>query len=179
MIGFKIEAVKKTFFDPRKILAAAEKARYRALSKQGAFVRRRFKGLIRNKKKSSAPGQPPSGHPAKGQSEGMLEKFCFFGYDQNKKSMFVGPAILNGIGFDKDGRPTRGTVPQVLNEGGEISILEVFRNGVWVRAKRKRRQDEGLKQRFRRVRIEARPAIGPALEAEKAKFPELFRNAIK
>ena len=73
----------------------------------------------------------------------------------------------------------RGTVPGVLEHGGAITILEVFKHGSWQRADlRSRRRLGNLPTRYRTARIAARPYMGPALAAEAPKFPELWKNSL-
>lgn len=88
--------------DRRKLAQAAARANKRALTKVGAFVRRRARSSIRKRKRISRPGQPPSGHT------GKLRKLILFGYDPAGPSVVIGP------------RPTRSgsDAPQALEHGG-------------------------------------------------------------
>jgi hypothetical protein len=160
------------FFDKPAILNSVDAGTRQFLSKFGAFVRTRARSSIRTRKTPSEPGTPPSSH------EGTLKKYIYFGYDQNVRSVVIGPEKTNQVFFNGDGRPVTGTVPEVLERGGEIRILEVFKYGRWQRADlRSRRSIAGLKTRLRTVKIEARPYMGPAFEAEKNNLPSLMENA--
>lgn len=171
--GRGLGALKKAFFDRQKVLDATDRASRRVMSKAGAFVRTRARASIRTRKKASEPGQPPTNRT------GILKRFIFFAYDQNAGGVVVGPAKTNQVFFGRDGRPTRGTVPQVLEYGGSITILEVFKWGKWRRADlRSRRRLGGLPTRYRTVKIAARPYMHPALEKERGKFAAMFKNAV-
>lgn len=90
MIGLTIEQAKQGFFDRAAVLARMDKATLRALSKFGAFVRRRAKSSIRKRKRISDPGQPPSSHV------GYVKDFLFFVAEPQLKNVVIGPAKLNG-----------------------------------------------------------------------------------
>ncbi len=174
MIGFRIDAAKSMFFDRQTVLDPFEKARLRVLSKAGAFIRQRFRSIVRPGKGASQPGQPPKSH------QGDLRKYCYFGFDKVTKSVVVGPAQTNKVYFDGDGKPLTGPATEVLDKGGTIQILEFFKAGEWRRVNlSRRRRAAGFQTRLRRVAIQARPAIVPAMENELPKFPELWRNAIQ
>ena len=99
---------KDYFFDSAKVIKRTDRATRRALSKFGAFVRRTSKQSIRKRKKTSAPGKPPSSHT------GLLKKFIFFGYDARNKSVVIGPERLS--------QNKRGDAPSVLEYGGSIKV---------------------------------------------------------
>src|SRR4051812_25246821 len=85
--------IKSMFFDRGKVLAAADAATRRVLSKFGAFVRQRARSSIRSRKKVSAPGGPPSSHV------GTLKQSILFGYDAARKSVVIGPVAFRGSGM--------------------------------------------------------------------------------
>lgn len=87
-VGIKL--VKAGFFDPAKILAAADKTHAQAQTKFGAFVRRRMKSSIRYRKAPAAAGQPPSAHRARG-GKSPLRELIFFSRDQTTNSVVIGP----------------------------------------------------------------------------------------
>lgn len=74
-----------SFFDSSKVTRAVKSGIRAALSKAGAFVRTAARSLIRNRKRASEPGQPPSGHV------GTLKRLIFFGYEHATESVVVGP----------------------------------------------------------------------------------------
>jgi len=82
---------------------------------------------------------------------GLLRRFILFGYDRGSDSVVVGP-----VGF------RRSTAPSVLEFGGQTTVT------------RRRRG----KRTERRVRIAPRPYMNPALEKERPKLPELWRNSV-
>ncbi|MDH4201410.1 MAG: hypothetical protein OEV87_00760 [Phycisphaerae bacterium] len=105
MAGFKL---KYLFFDSPKVVRAVDKSTRKVLSKFGAFVRRTAKQSIRKRKKTSAPGTPPSSHT------GLLKRFIFFGYDPQKRSVVIGPTRLT--------ENNRGEAPSILEYGGRTTV---------------------------------------------------------
>ncbi|MCC6910078.1 MAG: hypothetical protein IT430_19255 [Phycisphaerales bacterium] len=83
---------------------------------------------------------------------GLLRRFILFGYDKQSDSVVIGP-----VGFRAS------TAPRVLERGGTTTVT------------RRRRG----KRTERRVRIAARPYMQPALEKERPKLPELWRNSVR
>ena len=136
------------FFDTDRVKKSADAATRKALSQAGAFIRTTAKHSIRQRKKPSAPGQPPSSH------SGLLRRFIFFGYDEARKTVVVGPMRLN---------QKIGAAPEALEHGGESVVVEGLRG----------------KRRKRKVRVRARPFMGPAMEQEIPKFPGLWANSVK
>jgi len=165
----------KWFFDRPKVRRAVDRARRQSLSKAGAYIRTRARTSIRRRKGVSAPGSPPHSH------EGTLRRLIFFGYDPAAGSVVVGPAATNQVFFNRHRQPVRGTVPEVLEYGGEITILEVEKwPGFWTRADlRSRRRLAGKRTRCRRVRVAARPYMWPAFEAERNNIPRHWRNSVR
>lgn len=84
---------------------------------------------------------------------GLLKKFLFFGFDPSTRSVVIGPAKLN----------TGSDAPEVLEHGGSTTVFS-RRNG---------------KRITKRVRIERRPYMQPALEKEKSKLGPLWLNSVK
>ncbi len=141
--------VTKLFFDSPAVIRAMDRATRKALSKVGAFVRRSARSSIRKRKKVSRPGQPPSSHV------GLLRKFLFFAYEPQRQSVVIGPAKLGGVEGDD--------VPHILEHGGTTTITR-FRRGKIVR---------------KRVKIAARPTMGPALEANLEHIPKQWRGRVR
>jgi hypothetical protein len=166
------------FFDKPAVTKSVDRARITRLSKFGAFVRTRARSSIRKRKKVSAAGTPPSSRT------GVLKRFIFFSYERQNDSVIIGPAKTNQIFFNHDGEPVNGTVPEILEKGGSITIREVqYPNGKWWRDDlRIRRTDHFLAnapRRMRTIQIDARPYMGPAFEAELPKAPGLWANSVK
>jgi hypothetical protein len=175
--------VREAFFDRPKVIASMKKAKRKVLSKAGAFVRKRARSSMRRRKSASAPGSPPSAH-----SSGNSLKTILFAYQPQSESTIVGPVQF------ADSSPTivrtTSTSPG-LQERGESAVIREYRYqpiqsnaapSQWlpVRSKRifKQRPGYTLQHRTRTVRFQKRPFMGPALEAEAPKFPELFKNSI-
>lgn len=115
---------------------------------------------MRVRKKASKPGSPPSAHTR------ILKDWILSVIDDRTSSIVIGPKKTNQVFFNGDRKPVRGTVPQVLNEGGEIHIFERFSKSQneWVRIDlRRRRPAPGTPLRLRKVQIAARPFTAPAL----------------
>lgn len=179
MLDVKVTAL---FFDRAKLERAAHRGNAKALSKAGAFIRTRARSSIRARKRISEPGSPPSSH------SGILKKFLLFGRDESGQTVVIGPAKTNQVFFNKDRKPVRGTVPQVLEFGGQITIFEVFRNGRWQRADLRSRRGavDKMRQlartaqtRYRVANIKPRPFIWPALEEERQNLPEAWAGVIR
>jgi hypothetical protein len=173
MIGFgiKLEKFKSMFFDP--VMRRMEDVAGRNLSKFGAFVRRRAQTSMPKRKKASEPGNPPSSHT------GVLRRLIYFGYDPGRGSVIIGPIPTNQVFFDRNRKPVRGTVPSVLEYGGDITVLERLQGSEWVRADlRSQRRWAGAHTRYRDITIKARPYMQPAFDEEIKQLPALWRNAV-
>ena len=118
MIGMNVN-VKKMFFDRKAVMRGVDRATRRVLGRFGAFVRRAAKSSIRKRKRTSAPGEPPSSHA------GLLKKLIFFGYDRDRRSVVIGPQRLN---------QKIGDAPAALEHGGMSTVVE------GLRGKRKKRR---------------------------------------
>jgi len=102
--------IKHMFFDRPRVVAAVDRAKRKALSRGGAFIRQSAKTSIRKRKGSAPPGKPPHSH------EGSLRRLILFGYDRSTDSVVVGP-----VGFKKS------TAPNVLEFGGRTVITRRVR----------------------------------------------------
>ena len=98
-------------------------------------------------------GASPPGSPPRSHS-GLLKRFIFFGYDRSRQTVVVGPMRLN---------QKVGDAPAALEHGGTSVVVEGTRG----------------RRRKRRVRIRARPFMGPALQKELPKFPSLWANSVR
>ena len=145
-----IARMTRLFFDAPKVVRSVDAATRRVLGKAGAFVRRTARSSIRKRKRISPPGQPPSSHT------GLLKKFIFFGYDRRRRSVVIGPARL---------ARTAGIAPRALEHGGRSVTTTRGRRG-----KRKRTVP---------TRVRARPYMGPALNKELPRIPDLWRNSVR
>lgn len=114
--------IKELFFDRKAVIDRVDKATRKVLSRFGAFVRQTARKSIRKRKKTSAPGSPPSSHT------GLLKRFIFFGFDPQKSSVVIGPQRLSQKG--------RGDAPALLEHGGKTTLK---RRGKRVKAKVRQR----------------------------------------
>ena len=85
---------------------------------------------------------------------GLLRKLIYFGYDPGRRSVVIGPERLN---------QKVGDAPHALEYGGTSTVVEGLRG----------------KRKKRRVKIAARPFMGPAFEREEPKLPAMWANSIK
>jgi hypothetical protein len=106
MTGF---AVKDMFFDRKKVMDAMDRQSHAALSKSGAFIKRRAQTSMRKRKRSARVGEPPSVHV------GLLRKQLFNYWDARTKSMVIGPIKITAKGTD---------VPRKLETGGETTTVK-------------------------------------------------------
>jgi hypothetical protein len=178
-------AIKNWFFDRAAVQKAVSRGNLRALAKAGAFLRTRARTSLRRRKKPSAPGQPPSVHS---RDSFVTLKNILFGLEPQRQAVLIGP-----VGLGRAGRSTAvvpdSTVPNVLEFGGQVSVLEeqltYTDHGAkvtrWIQAnpRLRRVRNRDLPQRRRRVRIAPRPFMGPALEAEAAHIPEAWAGTVK
>lgn len=140
------------FFDRAKVKDALERKEQRVLSGTGAFYRRAVQQSMRpggKKNAVSQPGEPPRFHTK------QLRVGIGFAYDPSARSVVVGVNKWNH----------KGNTPSVLNQGGDTILTELVRRG------------ESFVKAQRRVRIEARPFIGPPTAAHEAgvdKFKQLL-----
>jgi len=106
-------------------------------------------------KHSIRPGKAtsPPGSPPRSHS-GLLRRFIFFGYDRRRKTVVIGPMRLN---------QKVGVAPEALEHGGATEVVKGLRG----------------RRRKRRVRIRARPFMGPAMRKELPRFPSLWANSVK
>ena len=166
LVGFR--EAKAGFFDRRAVMAATDNATRQVLSKFGAFVQRRAKSSIRapgadrdapkirnaqgrlvfRRLRASKPGDPPFSRT------GLLKKFIFFSFDSDRRSVVIGPTLIN--------KPTG--APETLEYGGTVD------------APRWWKQDG---KPMRRVRIEKRPYMQPAFDKERKSMPQMWKDAIR
>lgn len=167
--------MKDLFFDRRAVTDRMGKANARAVSKAGAFIRRRARSSLRRRKKTSAAGSTPSVHSS--DSVATL-KNILFAYDKSNESLVVGPVGLNQKNAQSSGEFI--TIPQLMEFGGELSILEVSTNKgqTWWRADQRRNPREWEIFRRRRASYAARPFMGPSLEAEKDHIPDAWSGSL-
>lgn len=149
-LNMRVSSAKKGFFDRDAVVKALDKVTFKALSRFGGNVRLTAQRSIRKeskKHKVSEPGKPPITHPSPG--DFLLRKWILYSYDQVRKSVVIGPAVLPGAA----GPPAL----QALEYGGKVRIKG--------------------KGRDRVVTIRARPFMNPAFELGKKKLPQFFEEA--
>jgi len=169
MIGFRVDQAKSNFFDRKKVLDATTRAERKVLSRFGAFVRVRSRSSIKKAPKADAAtgvilkgrrkkgaqtvdAVSKPGSPPYGHANQLLKKFLYFAYDKDAHSVVIGPAKLN---------QAIGNAPEALEYGTESTILI------------------GKRRRQVRARIEARPYMQPAFDAELPKAAGLWKDSIK
>jgi len=116
----------------------------------------RFGAFVRRAARSSIRKRKRASAPGEPPTSrtGLLRRFIFFGYDRTKRSVVIGPTRLN---------QRQGDAPHALEYGGMSTVVEALRG----------------KRKKRRVKIEARPYMGPAFEKEEPKLPGMWRNSVR
>ena len=168
MIDMRLKSFQKMFFPSKAIPRRVDAASRKVLSKFGAFVRRTARSSIRKRKGASKPGQPPSSHT------GLLKKFIWFGYEPKKRSVVIGPARLAS---------RNSGAPEILEYGGmhKLKTDMILRVGGPGRDN-KGRFTLGQRKKVRKgkkLRIAARPFMGPAMEKEKPQLPSMWANSVR
>lgn len=159
---------KSGFFDRKAVIRSVEAGRLNGLSRFGGLVRKTAQRSMRKRKKSSAPGKPPSVH------EGSVKRLLFYAYDSGTRSVVAGPV---GFAPSKTKLAIGGTVPEVLEKGGAVGYREQrLSGGLWVRW---RKRYSGHPERTRIVPQAARPFMAPALKTTAPKFPGFFSNVVR
>ena len=158
----------------------------------GGYVRKVAKNSIKRSDPPSPPGKPPHSHI------GLLKSNIFFNQDQTG-AVIIGPTKLNMLSFSREGLPTKGTIPNALEYGGEAYVAERrTSSGKWTRQDLRRRgkvrivealrsagsgevqvQIGGIAFRRRRVVIRPRPFMGPAFIKGQDKLPAMWAGSIK
>lgn len=126
----------------------------RAVNKAQRKVLSRFGAFVRTRAKTSIrkrKGTSPAGSPPFSH-EGSLRKFILFAYDAETKAVVIGPARLSKLG----------QAPEALEQGG-------FSQGYV--------GTEG-NRRLKRTRIQARPYMGPAFQAELRQLPPQWLDSL-
>jgi len=181
----------KSFFDRQAVLAWMGEQTMRFLSRLGARIRLTAMHSIRKRNRVSRPlVETPTSQT------GLLRENIFYGLDPVAGAVVVGPVKLNIVYFDRSGAPLHGAVPEVLEHGGQIGIVEVWNGWKWVRQDLRYRGKVatvaalrggesknafvmGLPRRRRTVTIAARPFMLPAMQRETAphKLDELWAKS--
>lgn len=164
---FETRFTTKFFLDRAHVRNRIGVARVRALSRQGAFIRRRAQtDMLRRRKKVSLPGSPPSVHSRS--KNDSLRNILFY-YDPRSDSVVVGPVKLNQVNRQAGGGTI--SVPSLMEFGGSVDILEErypgSRAGMWFRTdlRTKKRYSDRI-YRNRRANYRPRPFMLPSLEKE-------------
>lgn len=163
------------FFDRPAVVNAVDRAERRALSKVGAFIRRRARSSLRFRKRVSLPGETPSVHT---RDKAASLKNILFAFQPQTHSVLIGPV---GLGENQGA-----TVPQRIEFGGVWEVLEeqwkhTKNADRWFSVSGRRRADPRKRYRSRRIEYAARPFMGPALEAEVAAgtIPEAYAGTVE
>jgi hypothetical protein len=165
--------LKDFFFDRPAIERQVERANKRNLSKAGAHIRTRARTSMRRRKAASAPGQPPSTHST---DKVVTLRNILFGFDPWNQSVVVGPVRLNQY-YYLGPQLVSGTIPALHEFGGRLGIREKRVGNRWV-SRGRRKPRAGQPTRVRLATYPARPYMGPAMEAELPKFPDLWANSV-
>jgi len=99
--------VARHFFDGEAVRKHLTRKKRKSLSRQGAFVRRAARSLLRKRKRSAAPGQPPSVH-----TSGRNLRTILFAYEPSTGAVVVGPVRFN----------TKNNAAQLNEHGGTATV---------------------------------------------------------
>ena len=135
-------------------------ARFRTLSRQGAFWRRRHRSQHRRRKRVSGTSQYPS---VRSRHSVRTLKNVRFAYDPTTETVVAGTVKLyhrnrNLLGND--------SVPGILERSGQIRITQVWINNGWRIAGGNFKRRPGLRSRRRRVNVAARHPAEKTLQHE-------------
>lgn len=153
------------FFDKPAVLKAIDKGERKALSKIGAFIRRRARSQLRKRKRVSLAGESPSVHS--GDKVASLRNILF-SFQPEAHSVIAGPVGLNKVNMTDTGSKT---IPELMEFGGSVTIREeqykdTPNRDIWFRQDLRRNRADWKRYRIRRAEYAARPFMGPALEKE-------------
>lgn len=155
--------VKGLFFDRKGVEGLVSKARRAYLARAGFLVRQTARGSIKPSMRPSSPGQPPHSRMAAqlaalNRRRKRAGKSKIGGGFQGIKHILFSyepsedTVIVGPVGNN------RSTAPPVLEFGGSTYVWEAG------------------KKKF--ISVAARPFMGPALEKEAPKFPQVFADAM-
>jgi hypothetical protein len=126
----------------------------RAVEKARRAVLSKAGAFIRTTARNSMrrrKGSAPPGQPPH-VHKGTLRRLIFFGYDRSSDSVVVGP-----VGFRAS------TAPNLLEFGGKATLV-------------RRRRGKVVRDR---ATYESRPFMGPALEKERPRLPQLWAGSVR
>lgn len=180
-MAFTLDAkITSRFFDRASVVTAITANERRALSRIGAFVRRRAitdvlrrtipsgqrrrvgrdrGGRFMRTRQSAAPGRPPVIH-SKNKTASLRN--IGFGLDADSLSVVIGPV---GLPSSRLKRSSAQTVPELMEFGGSATVTEHARGSEWHPGKS---NAPGALNRERSARYEPHPFMGPALDKEVA-----------
>lgn len=166
--------VRKYFFDREAVIRSVDRATLVSLRRAGGLTRkisRNSIGRLAPKAKVRPPGQPPRNRTDR------LRDGIVFALEQATKSVIVGPRLYNQTDL-QEGEWRSGVIPQILEFGGRIGILEqqVGPNGVWLRVDKRYRKNNNPK-RIRVAQYQPHPYMNPALEKVLPKLPSIWEEA--
>lgn len=177
------------YLDRKGIVHRVREGSRQALNKAGAFIRTRARSSIRpggKKGRVSQPGEPPRSHV------GTLKRGILYGIDERgfQLSTVIGPLKEDA----QSGRPVIGTVPRVLEQGGDVELTELFHKarvwgdlrgtaaaeniGYWQIVSRRKKLPPNARTRKRTIHIEPRPFMGPALKQEQSTLVNLWAKSV-
>ena len=146
---FRMKTVSVDMFFDRKKVT-------RAVDRAARVVLIKAGAFVRTSARSSIRRRKRISKPGQPPSShtGLLKRLIFFGYDRGRKTVVIGPMRLN---------QKTGNAPEALEHGGTTVVAD---------GPRRRR-------RKRRVRVAARPYMGPAMAKEAPKFSKLWANSVR
>ncbi len=178
-MAFTLDAkITNRFFDRAAVVAMMAARERRALSKIGAFVRRRAitdvlrrsipsgqrrrvgrdrGGRFMRIRQSAAPGRPPVVHS---RNKAASLRNIQFGLDPDGLAVVIGPV---GLPSRRLSGSSAQTVPELMEFGGSATITEHARGGEWHPGKS---SAPAAINRERSASYAAHPFMGPSLDKE-------------
>lgn len=174
MIGINLNAA-KSFFNDKPVTSRVDAVTATAYKRFGAFVRSDARASIRKVGKRGRPSSPES--PPKSRV-GTLKALIYFVYSTFTRSVVIGPLVSRRAGLSHEPEQSM-TVPEVLEHGGSVRLIEVERwpGGPWMPISARSRRTGA--RRSRSVAIAARPYMGPAHNKSLDKLDEIWNYARK
>jgi len=116
----------------------------------------RVGGFVRTTARRSIRKRKRASEPGKPPSShtGLLRGGIFFNYEPDQGTVVIGPVKFKNS-----------NAPEVLEYGGTATI--------------RRRNTKNEKKRVERVRVRARPYMGPALETSRERIPDAFEDIMR
>ena len=176
----------RTRFDAQTLRRKVNDATFRSLGHAGGAIRLTARRSIRRNKKPSSPGMPPH------TPTGMLKRVIRYEVNSSKDNVVIGPVNeiagrlwnLHEFGGIKKRKPLKPHQFRV----GEFGPIRQIHSTKFARIKLKTAAqanraslliaNENRTRAALTLRYPKRPFMGPALEANRARLPQFWKNSV-